>query len=436
MTNRNRLAAAVLAVSSLALLSACGGGSGGTTSRSGGNTITGTASNVASVAVNAGPGDLVGGTTNTAFVSVNVCTHGTSTCQTLPFVAVDTGSAGLRILKSKLTVSLTQENDTGGNPIFECNLFVDGFTWGPVQTADVTIAGTSETATNIPVQIVDDSATPAVPPSQSCAASSLGGSDNSLSGLGAYAILGVGNFRQDCGFACTLSSFGTNANPGIYYSCPTSNCTTQIPVSFAQQLQNPVALFPTDNNGSILELPAVSTEGASLTGSLVFGIGTQSNNATPSPSHVILLDSAGTFVTLFSPLNQGQQQFPGSFLDSGSNGYFFLDNSYDPRLVVCASPNQDFYCPTNTLSLNVSNTDDNGLVTLNSTIKVANANGLPNNAALDNLGGPNINPNPQPGQPTTSFDFGLPFFYGRNVYTALEGVSNGAPTDQGQYVSY
>jgi len=44
-------------------------------------------------------------------------------------------------------------------------------------------------------------------------------------------------------------------------------------------VQNPVTLFATDNNGVIIELPAVSGVETSVTGSLIFGIGTQSNNA-------------------------------------------------------------------------------------------------------------------------------------------------------------
>jgi hypothetical protein len=46
------------------------------------------------------------------------------------------------------------------------------------------------------------------------------------------------------------------------------------------------------------------------------------------------------------------------------------------------------------------------------------------NSALPNLAGPN----------TGSFDFGLPFFFGRNVFTAIEGKStSGGP---GPYVAY
>jgi hypothetical protein len=48
-------------------------------------------------------------------------------------------------------------------------------------------------------------------------------------------------------------------------------------------------------------------------------------------------------------------------------------------------------------------------------------------AAFVNLGAPQID--------NTSFDWGLPFFYGRNVYAAIEGARTpGGPT--GPYVAF
>ena len=46
----------------------------------------------------------------------------------------------------------------------------------------------------------------------------------------------------------------------------------------AQQVVNPVTKFAVNNNGVIVQLPPVTTSAASATGTLVFGIGTQSNN--------------------------------------------------------------------------------------------------------------------------------------------------------------
>jgi hypothetical protein len=58
---------------------------------------------------------------------------------------------------------------------------------------------------------------------------------------------------------------------------------------------------------------------------------------------------------------------------------------------------------------------------------VSNANTLTsnvNNAAVNGLAGPS------PGQ----FDLGLPFFFGRNVFTAIEGKST--PAGAGPYSAF
>ena len=62
--------------------------------------------------------------------------------------------------------------------------------------------------------------------------------------------------------------------------------------------------------------------------------------------------------------------------------------------------------------------------------KIGDANTLFNNnptyAAFDNVAAPN--PDPQ------GFDFGLPFFYGRNVFTAIQGMNTSGGV--GPYFAY
>ena len=155
------------------------------------------ADNVQSILVNAGPtGDYFNG----AFTSVTICAPGRSTgCQTIDGVLVDTGSTGLRVLSSALTLSLPQQVGASGAPIVECAQFLDGFTWGPVQTADVKLAG--EQASAVPIQVIDERAFPNIP----TACSSAGVAEDTLDKLGANAILGIGLFRQDCGPAARSS---------------------------------------------------------------------------------------------------------------------------------------------------------------------------------------------------------------------------------------
>jgi len=363
------------------------------------------ADNVQSIVVNAGPtGDYFNG----AFTSVTICFPGQSAgCQTIDGVLVDTGSTGLRVLSSALTIALPQQVGSSGAPIVECAQFLDGFTWGPVQMADVKLAG--EQASSVPIQVIDERAFPNIP----AACSSAGVAEDTLDKLGANAILGIGLFRQDCGPAC---AFVGSSNPGLYYACPATGCQPAA-VSLANQLQNPVALFSRDNNGVVIQLPAVAAGGAfSVTGSLVYGIGTQANNGLGS-AKVLAVDASGNITTIF-----GGQSYSSSFIDSGSNGIYFLDAGAS-GLPLCQD-SADFYCPATPQSLSATNRGATG-VTIAAPFNVGNADTLDSRfSAFNEIAGPN------PG----GFDFGLGFFFGRSVYTAIEG--QGTPGGTGPYFAY
>ena len=103
------------------------------------------ANNVAPLIVDSGP---QGGEVNLAFVTVTVCVPGTNQCQDIDHVQVDTGSEGLRLLSGVLT-NITLPSD---NSLAECLVFADGYVWGPLATADVTIAG--ESAQSVPVHVL------------------------------------------------------------------------------------------------------------------------------------------------------------------------------------------------------------------------------------------------------------------------------------------
>jgi hypothetical protein len=381
----------------------CGGGSGSHLNTVV-NTVVTSGSNVQPITVNSGP---AGKYKNGVFTSLTVCVPGTSTCQTIDGVLVDTGSTGLRLLSSALTVSLPQQKASDGNPVVECLPFVIGHTWGPVQTADIQISG--EKASAVPIQILSDTDFSAP---GDCSAE--GPPEDTLDSLSANGILGVGNLAQDCGSACATNGA---SNPRLYYECPSSGCSVT-GESLSQQVQNPVALFPTDNNGVIIELPAVTAPQSTLSGSLVFGIGTQSNNSLNGAT-VYTLDQNGNFTTRYN--NQSYNQ---SFLDSGSNALFFLTSSATG--IPDCSDAPFFYCPTSTQNLLATNQGSNG-TSGQVKFSVANADNLfkGNATAFDDLAGPN---------PLDGFDWGLPFFFGRNVYTAIEGKST--PGGSGPYWAY
>ena len=394
LTGRNRILT-IAACGSLLFAAACGGSSGASSS----TPPPPTASNVQAIAVNAGPAGFY---TNGAFTNVTVCVPGTSACQTVGGVLVDTGSSGLRLLSSALAIGLPQQKTAGGNPVVECLPFISTYVWGPVQTADIKLGG--EKASSVPIQVISSD----FPTPSACA--DFGTPTETLPDLGANGILGVGSFAQDCGQGCSQSS------TPLYWECPASGCS-EIAESLAQQVQNPVALFSTDNNGVIIELPAASGPEASLSGSLIFGIGTQSNNGL-SGATVYPVDPsgnlAGDFTTTFNnvPYNQ-------SFIDSGSNAFFFPDTS------ILACSDEPYYCPSLTENLSATNAGYNGTPTGTVNFSVANADALPNVAVLGQLAGPSS---------IDAFDWGLPFFYGRHVYTAIDGQST--PGGTGPYWAY
>ncbi|MGC1455798.1 MAG: DUF3443 family protein, partial [Nitrospirota bacterium] len=150
--------AAAIAVGTTTITAASGSISGFTTLKvtTGGSGITG--NNVLSITVN---GSLCSSATSASYpnkpcVSVTVCNPGgSSTCQTIDDILLDTGSFGLRIFKSILgpAMAFTQVA-AGSGSLAECAQFGDGSSlWGPVQLAGVTLA--SEPTVTVPIQIID-----------------------------------------------------------------------------------------------------------------------------------------------------------------------------------------------------------------------------------------------------------------------------------------
>ncbi|MBV8894481.1 MAG: DUF3443 family protein [Acidobacteria bacterium] len=452
----------------LGLILACGGGSNsngggggggggipgctmGTSVSAGGNVIARAAANVAPLVVD-------GGLPNTpylngVFTTVMVCQPGAqkggTNCQNIDHVLVDTGSYGLRLLQGpagstaggELTLSLPQQVDSSGNLVAECAQFSDGITWGSVRMADIYIAGeaannvVNNTDVGVPIQIIGDSDQRFATVPAAC--TKFGTPENTLSKLLANGIIGVGPFSQDCGLGCAP---GTSSNPGIYYACASSGgCSTGSQPSVEtinSQVQNPVTVFTplpgstaADNNGVILELPSLPGSGASVvSGSLVFGIATQGNNGLGNATMYAGDPSTANITTTFAGT-----PYSASFVDSGSNGYFF------PSTIHTCTNNSGFYCPVSgstPTSLTCSATTQGSnqqQTTIN--FNIANLDSLPAGSnAFNNVGGPNT---PAPGSNgSTGFDWGLPFFYGRNVYTGVEQVDPLGNVTQPPFYAY
>jgi len=367
---------------------------------------------VANVIVDQGPSN---NSVNTLFTSVTVCAPGSTTnCQTIDHIQVDTGSYGLRVLAPVLTTAmrsaLAVETLTGGNTVAECTQFVDGFAWGPIVTADVQIGG--ETAKAIPVQSIGDARYSTIP--SNC--SSTGGTpEQTVATFHANGILGIGPFEID------QPACATSAISACYYACTTATSCTSSAVPTAMLVANPVTRFATDNNGIIIVLPSVPAPALTVSGSLIFGIDTQTNNQSGTQT-VLTVDDQNQLAMTYNA-----QTLANSFIDSGSNAIFFTD----PSLVKCTTTLTDFYCPSSTLTLGpLSIQGMNGTMVNNLTFDVGNAqtmlNAHPNFNVFPQLAGSNPNQG--------SFDYGLAFFYGKRVAIAVELKVTTAGT--GPYIAF
>ena len=324
---------------------------------------------------------------NQGFVSLEICQSNTSICQIIDHVLVDTGSYGLRLMSASVHLALPQSTINGA-PLAECTHFVSGYMWGTVAAADVTLG--TQKATGVPIQVIDG--TYAQIPN-SCS-SSGGTAMNTASALGANGILGIGSFQQDC------PGCATQARTGHYYTCASTSCVpTAVPLN--AQVINPVAMLASNDNGVILELPTVSSSGQpSAIGRLTFGIDTSTNNAITSET-VFDLDTFGYLTTTY-----GGNVYSRSYIDSGSNGIFFTDNT-----ITRCTGSSGFYCPSSSLSKPAVISSGANAQTIS--FVVDNPTTIPTSyAVLPNLAGSG-----------SDFAWGLPFFYGRKVFVSISGKS-------------
>ena len=411
------------------LVTACGGGGGGSApapiSVPGAPTLNslptiapGVKSNELRIYVDAGPADT-GYNVNRLYTDVTICHPGKSSpgsatqCQTINHVLVDTGSFGLRLLSSAMAPDLNLIRLTGdsGSPLLNCAQFVDNtFTWGPVALSDVVLGG--KTAASVPIQVIADPAFSS--PATKCADDGTTAITTAITTakiLGANGILGIGLFKEDCGSRCVA-----NLGNDVYFTCTATNCNGAT-ARLDQQVQNPVSRFASDNNGVQVDLPRVASPGIPiLNGTLTFGIGTQSLASVT----VLTTDSVGYVTTLLAGQNL-PSSFTNSFFDSGSNGLFF-----DSTITKCGTSADGFYCPTSRINLSATLVGANRATSAISfsvdnatTLFASRTNGNLNHVFPTLAGGIGD----LPGHPS-SFDWGLPFFYGRRVFFGIEGQTS------------
>ena len=421
----------ILAVSGMCVaLAGCGGGGGSsnasTSSASGTSTPAAAVSTAfadpTAVPVSSGSANTVpivvssfSNVRNFPMVSVKVCqpnSGGTGvTCSTIDNVLVDTESFGLRLFASAIptsTLNLLTQQTQSGQTVAECASFGSGNTWGTVRAADVSLS--SEVAVNVPIQVIADPSLAATIPTgvNGCLA---GTNMTTPTALGANGILGIGTSPNDCGATCQNSLVA-----GAYYVCTGSSCAPA-QVNVASQVTNPVTKFTTDNNGVIVEMAQVPDTGAATaTGTLVFGIDTQSNNALSGTSATILPTTlAGDMDAVF----EGRTYSKTAFFDSGSSGLYF-------QSTVLSKASNGFYTPAAPTGMTAVFTAANSAT---ATVKFNVSNGVTlinsGNYAFNNLGVALFN----------SIDIGMPFFYGRHMYYGISGQP-ASSAGAGPYVAY
>lgn len=355
------------------------------------------APNVMPIALGRGPR---GTAFNAPFVSVTICVPGTSTCQTIDQVLLDTGSSGLRIAASALRshMDLPPLRTAEGAPVSQCLQFASGAAWGAVRRADVQLAG--EQAQAIPIQVYERAAPSSRPRPGACAI----GTDIAQT-VDANGILGVGLRRQDCGGGCESA-----APPAIYFSCAGDPCTPT-PVTRGNQVGNPVAALAANNNGLAVLLPSVAPGGSSaVTGAAVLGIATQPNNALGT-ARVFAPDAEGFLTAGYKGATYR------SFLDTGTNSLRFPDAA----LPLCG----EFYCPAEAGSMAATITSPAGV---SQDVELAFV--APGGISADAVGAVIAG-----GARSGRFvNWGLPFFFGRTVHLAIEGADT--PAGPGPYWAF
>lgn len=422
----NRLLPIIFAILVTIVLSACGGGSSSDVARATSNFSSTLATNVVPVSVNSG-GDFY--SSNSLFVSITLCSPtDPNNCTTIDRILVDTGSVGLRVFAQPrgtnglANLNLVQQT-ASDKPIAECLPFAQGSTWGPIKYTTLKMG--QKTANNVAIQIISDPSFSSVPTACSTRTIKM---LTQPADIRANGILGIGLFPQDCGTNCTLNL--PKAPMNVYFSCSVNgdNCVNTAQ-SIGDQIQNPVGLFDKDNNGVILTLDPAPDRGAtSINGTLTFGVDTQANNASTN-SNTIFVDNnpySQTYGYFTTTINGTDYRY--SFIDSGSNGYFFNPPATNP--ISPCKTYQGYFCPSDTVTYTATISGSSGSTSpVTVTFDISNTESLFNNTAnvaFDDIGGGSYM--------DTIFDFGLPFFFGKSVYIVPDGkkTSKGA----GPYVGF
>jgi hypothetical protein len=402
----------------------------------------------------------VGSYLNKPCVEVTLCDSLTGLkCETISDILLDTGSFGLRVFKSAFTqlepydsnkvakdFEFISKSNAGVNgKLVQCATFGDGTAeWGPVMKAHVILGG--EEAVHIPIQVIDRDFANYTAACMNTVDQSPPGQDAASAGFNG--ILGVGLFAEDCGEICQVF------NTTLYFNCDPSDtsappqnspCKPTNALVSTEQLKNPIAALGVDNNGLIVQLPIVPQGGAeSVEGNVILGIDTRTASSVgyadnSASSGLITFTAAeenpGDNFAYFKTIYRGTT-YPTSFLDTGSNGLYF-DAPSSAVIKDCTALSAPwFFCPDSEISLQAQTQSADGLISSIVNFKIIGLQDLfePNRVFYNFGGDAGTGDNNSNHDPTISFDWGLPFFLGRNVYNGINGKTSSLGT--GPYWAY
>ena len=302
----------------LLFLSGCGGGSSSPAPEA---VCTGvTPSGLASSTTNTMPvyESTCVGTVNTPVVTLTICQPGSTTnCEDVPNILLDYGSTGLRLSHTLPIAGELPQETVNGQGLFECYLFVSGYNFGPVVTAQITLGTTQVT---VPVQI-----------------------SNSLLSAPSSCSSGILSAPFEPNYNGILGVLFPQYDISSAYYYEGNNGPLTPPQS--DEVQNPVYLLTSNNNGVLLSIsstifPAQGAPG--FTGTLQFGA--------PTSGTLLQTDQNGEITATYP--TSGGSSYP-AFFDTGSNGFFF-----ESTISQCQGSLPGFYCgnaPGQTATLSSSN---------------------------------------------------------------------------------
>lgn len=373
------------------------------------------AANVAPVVVDGGPMQLQALGTyqlNQPFTTVTVCTPGSTTaCQVIDHVLIDTGSTGLQLMAEVLAPGGTTPAGgavptpltVGGNALRECHLLSSGYTYGSMVSADVIVGGYK--VASMPVALISDAAAGAAPSDCAASANNLG----AVATMGVNGILGIAAVGSNYDCPTCVSA----AQPTTYYACASSGTCTATAVPLTSQAANLIPLLPADNNGVVISINApLSTGSQTVSGTMTFGINTESNNSLGS-TPLLTVSSTGAFNTTYAGTI-----YPSYLTSSAYANYF-----YNTTIPACLDYT-NYYCPSGALVQNATLVSADNLVSVSNTFTVDNADIDFANyrySALPGLGGVQASS-------TSSFYWGLPTFFGRSIFLLYTGQTTAGIT--------